>query len=98
MQIWKSECPYPGTQAYIQLPKNAEIVRVDNGYFWYKVSVGSEMVKRDFATIATGESYNDEEWEYLGTWDIADNTLVWHLLGERLRADRYDNRVRIINT
>ena len=76
-QIWKYT-----VENIIEIPKGAEVLTVQmqgpfNPCIWVKVDPENELEKRQFVVIGTGQSFDDTNYEYIGTYQ--DGPLVWHL-------------------
>jgi hypothetical protein len=41
-----------------------------------------DVIERKFMVVATGEAFDSEDWEYLGTFLIDDGSLVFHVYKE----------------
>ena len=76
-QIWKYT-----VDNIIEIPKGAEVltVQIQNAFnpcIWVKVNPENELEKRQFAVIGTGQSFDDTNYKYIGTYQ--DAPFVWHL-------------------
>ena len=78
-QIWK----YKLSESAIEMPIDAEILSVqlqnDVPHIWAMVSPQNELEKRKFAIVGTGQSFDDTNMKYIGTYQ--DGPFVWHLFG-----------------
>jgi hypothetical protein len=78
-QIWK----YKLSESAIEMPIDAEILSVqlqnDVPHIWAMVSPQTELEKRKFAIVGTGQSFDDTNMKYIGTYQ--DGPFVWHLFG-----------------
>ncbi|MFA5376381.1 MAG: hypothetical protein WC455_11605 [Dehalococcoidia bacterium] len=67
----------------LQLPADAEIlsVQVQRGIpcIWALVRVGNPLTIRHFRMVGTGYPITDGDLHYIGTVQVADETLVFHL-------------------
>lgn len=77
--IWK----FPlGPRITLQLPKYAQILTVQSqgntGYLWVLLDPDELPIERTFHTFATGESIGNEPMHYIGTFQLANGTLVFH--------------------
>jgi hypothetical protein len=76
-QIWKYT-----VDNIIEMPKGAEVLTVQiqsafNPCIWVKVDPKNELEKRQFVVIGTGQSFDDTDHKYVGTYQ--DAPFVWHL-------------------
>ena len=83
MYIWKYEVPIQDFFE-IEMPKDSEVlcVQMQRGKpcIWVRVvDPGSLPVKKSFAIVGTGNSFNDNEYFYVGSFQQLDGYLVWHL-------------------
>jgi hypothetical protein len=78
-QIWK----YKLSESGIEMPIDAEILSVqlqnDIPHIWAMVSPQNELEKRKFVIVGTGQSFDDTNMKYIGTYQ--DGPFVWHLFG-----------------
>ncbi len=86
-QIWKYK-----VENIIEMPKEAEIlsVQIQNGQMfnaciWAKVNPENELEKRQFVVIGTGHTFDDTNYEYIGTYQ--DGPFVWHLFEVKTNLD-----------
>lgn len=82
--IWKYGL-VPGRNA-IYMPEHAELlfVRTQLGdpHVWAKVDTNADKVTRYVRVLATGEEFDDRGLRYIGTFFIADGSLVFHAFEE----------------
>ena len=84
MVIWKYEIPV-NDFFEISMPKGADVLCVqmqgETPCIWVKIYEGIEegVEKREFAIVGTGQSFNDYEYYYVGTFQNYAGMLVWHL-------------------
>ena len=78
-QIWKFK-----VENFIEMPKGAEILTVQiqdgqmfNACIWAKVNPENELEKRHFIVVGTGQGFQDDNTNYIGTYQ--DGPFVWHL-------------------
>ena len=86
-EIWKYK-----VENIIEMPKEAEIlsVQIQNGQMfnaciWVKVNPKNELEKRQFVVIGTGHSFDDTNYEYIGTYQ--DGPFVWHCFEVKKHLD-----------
>jgi len=80
--IWKFELQNNDFQA-IEMPKDAEILSIqpqnNKVCIWAKVDPDNEKESRAFQIIGTGNPVSDKPKKYLGTFQIYEGQLVFHL-------------------
>lgn len=85
--IYKYRVPVNDETHIVDLPRSAEIVRVasqhndaGNVFFWAVVDLSvSGTQRRYMKVVGTGHIWPDGA-QYVGSADISNGTLVWHLL------------------
>ena len=82
MYIWKYEVPMQDFFE-IEMPKDSEVlcVQMQRGKpcIWVRVVDPKSVVeKKVFAIIGTNQYFNDNEYFYVGTFQLGE-ILVWHL-------------------
>jgi hypothetical protein len=86
MVIWKYKIPIRDLFE-IEMPKDAGVLCVqmqgDTPCIWVRVGDKEPLEKRAFAIVGTGQSFNDDEYFYVETFQQYGGQLVWHLF-ERL--------------
>ena len=65
-----------GNSYIVELPRSAEIVKVEKDYFWAEVYTESDIVECRFQVVPTGGAV-PRDADYRGTW--FDGPFVWHL-------------------
>lgn len=68
----------------IEFPKGAELISAqaigEDLFIWAKVDPEQHMEKREIRVIGTGHQvYDDEKLRHLGTTQMFDGTLIWHI-------------------
>ena len=60
-------------------------VAVQNGQItlWIEVDPGDGLLETDFKVVATGEAYNGDVWEHVGTVLMLEGSYVWHIMKAR---------------
>lgn len=80
--IFKYELKVTDTQT-IEMPAQAQILCVQSqngkGQIWAKVNTLNEPVPRTFHTFGTGHELTGDTCCYIGTYQIANGVLVWHV-------------------
>ena len=81
-QIWKYTMALGSTE--LELPMGAEIVHVasqhDTPCIWVLVDINAEKEIRTFEWYGTGQSiFTPDNRNYVGTIQLAEGTLVYHL-------------------
>lgn len=75
-QIWKFRL-----NTTIQMPMDAQILTVQKQdgepTIWAMVNTENELETRNFTIIGTGNSFDDKDIKYIGTFQ--DSPFVWHL-------------------
>jgi len=78
--IWKFELPIEGT---IEMPIGAEILGVqvqrDEPRLWAMVDPSAPKEKRQFKIYGTGHTMPDNPGKYVGTFQIAEGTFIFHV-------------------
>lgn len=81
-QIWKFNLTV-NSNFEIEMPKGAQILSVQSqnnrGVMWALCDTQAEKEKRAFQIYGTGHNMPSEGIVYVGTFQQADQTLVWHL-------------------
>jgi hypothetical protein len=82
--VWKFEVPFPGTDVFeIEIPKGAKILTVQlqdgSPKIWVLVDTFNVDVSRKFKVVGTGYKIRDKIIEYIGTFQIVEYGLVYHL-------------------
>jgi hypothetical protein len=76
-QIWKYRLREQG----IEMPMDAKVLSVqlqdDIPHIWAMVNPHRERELRNFVIIGTGQSFDDTNMKYIGTYQH--NPFVWHL-------------------
>jgi hypothetical protein len=76
-QIWKFEIK----EGSIRMPIGAKILSVqsqrERGMIWALVDPNAEDEPRSFAVVGTGESFDETNMTYIGTYQ--ESPFVWHL-------------------
>lgn len=80
--IWKSELGLTGN-AVIQMPVGAELldVQTQSGMpcLWFKCEPNLDKESRAFSYYGTGHNLPDNEGEYVGTFQMANGEMIFHL-------------------
>lgn len=80
--IWKFPLAVKGRQD-VEMPKGAEILCADKQgevlCLWAIVDTEAEMEERLIAVVATGQEMGIDYLKYIGTAQIANGALVWHV-------------------
>ncbi|MCP6727329.1 MAG: hypothetical protein KJI69_04970 [Patescibacteria group bacterium] len=67
----------------LELPKGYKILTVQmqgqEAFMWVVVNPENETEKVKFITRGTGHIYEPEMQEYIGTFQMANGALIWHL-------------------
>ena len=69
----------------LELPERAKILTFqaqnDEGFIWAIIDIGDRIIKVKFRMFGTGHPIREEidELEYIGTIQIYNGGLVWHL-------------------
>jgi len=75
-QIWKFRL-----NTTIQMPMDAQILTVQKQdgepTIWAMVNTENELETRNFTMVGTGNSFDDKDMKYIGTFQ--DSPFVWHL-------------------
>jgi len=83
--IWKFPIDLLDRQE-ISLPSDARIlcVQTQSGlpFMWAKVDTEAQKEKRTFRLIGTGHPIEDDSLSYIGTFQIYNGSLVFHLFEE----------------
>ena len=83
--IWKFEIPVKD-ELDIMMPEGAEILafqsQKDKLYIWAIVELEVNFKARRFYVIGTGHEFEEVPGRYIGTAQIFDGGLVWHLFEE----------------
>ena len=73
----------------VMMPKNAEILCTGLQYkkmcLWALVDPKAEMEKRRIIVKGTGHSIDEENMKYIGTNQMMDGLLVWHIFEDVLK-------------
>jgi len=94
MVIWKYEIPIRDLFE-IEMPDSAEVLCVqmqkETPCIWVMIPEKLEKnTKRSFAIVGTGQSFNDANYFYVGTFQQYKGELIWHLF------ERFSDRVEQI--
>ena len=88
MKIWKWSLKITDTQT-IEMPHGAKILCVQtqrgDPQLWALVNEGGNLEQRIFATYGTGHTVPDSPGEYVGTYQVVGDQLVFHVF-ENLRS------------
>lgn len=80
--VWKYPLAESGRQ-HIQIPKEGKILTVqvqhDKPYLWIEVDTTKQTEARIFQTFGTGHPLPEYPGHYLGTFQIYNGTLVFHV-------------------
>jgi len=80
--IWKFKVESCGRFS-LMMPENSEIltVQVQNGspYLWAKVQKAAPLASYEFKVYSTGQQQEKIEGSYIGTFQLLDGSLVFHL-------------------
>lgn len=80
--IWKYALEIGDTNL-IQMPEGAEALTVQTQHgslcLWAKVNPDVELEDRLFVIHGTGHAIKDAQETYIGTAQMADGALVWHV-------------------
>ncbi len=80
-QIWKY--PVVGPQFMLRMPDGARVLSIQNQQgspqMWVLVDPDSPGVHREFLFYGTGHTMPDDPGEFIGTFQVADGDLVFHL-------------------
>ena len=80
--IFKYDLAVIGRQTIV-MPKGSEIlcIKTQNGEpkMWVLVETGVEDVQRVFDTFGTGHQCNASIGQYIDSYLVADDALVWHV-------------------
>jgi len=81
-RIWKFTFE-PTDNIEIEMPKNAEILTVqtqcEQSCIWALVNPKEEKEIRKFRLVGTGHIINDNLGKYIGTFQIMNGQLIFHL-------------------
>lgn len=70
-------------QQEIEIPEGGKILTVQKqhemAFIWVLVDPENKPEKRVFVVVGTGSSFNRYGYDYIGTYQMADGALVWHL-------------------
>ncbi len=85
MQVWKYTID--ATDSFkLSMPEDAEVlsVQVQNGgiCMWAKVNPNNLLMPRCFCLRGTGHDFTGKEGRFVGTFQLAAGTLVFHLFEE----------------
>lgn len=85
--IWKTDLEVVGLQT-LSLPVGAEILSVQAQYdmprIWYECNPAVRKENRTFHTFGTGASVpENKHLDYLGTYQVHDGDMVFHVYEER---------------
>ena len=82
MKIWKYEIPASGA-GILEIPEGAKLldVQVQGGVpcVWALVNPAAPAVGREFSTYETGQLLPDDTGDYLATYQIPEEDLVFHV-------------------
>ena len=83
MRVWKYELKVTDLQT-LSMPKGAKVLTVQSQYntpqLWALVDEKAPVSARTFATYGTGNPMPDNDpGEYVGTYQIVDGALVFHV-------------------
>jgi hypothetical protein len=80
--IWKFELEIKDTQ-FISMPKGAEIlcvqIQIGNPCMWALVDPDAEKQDIEFSTYGTGRAVDSRPKTYVGTYQIINRMLVFHV-------------------
>jgi len=80
--IWKFEIPVEG-EFDVMMPEGAEILsfctQKNKLYIWAIIELGTKFAARRFRLVGTGFKFSERPGRYVGTAQIFDGDLVWHL-------------------
>lgn len=80
--IWKFPLTAINYQT-LEIPKDAEVltIQAQNGEpcLWARVDSDAAIVKRSIAIHGTGHSLPDTKGDYLGTYQMAQSALIFHV-------------------
>lgn len=80
--IWKFETSVE-SELEVMMPKGAEILAFDaqrdKPVIWAIIELGATMEARRFRLVGTGHKFENIPGKYIGTAQIFDGDLVWHL-------------------
>lgn len=87
-QVWKFDVQ-PG-EFIVEMPRGAHVLTVQVQHeaprMWALVDPGEPTEKRRFVVVGTGHTVVNAEWvKYVGTFQVRDGTLVFHLF-ERVKG------------
>jgi len=67
----------------LELPRGAKVLTVQlqfgNPQMWVSLNPDAKKEKRLFITVATGQRITEKNLTYIGTFQIMNGTLIWHL-------------------
>ena len=76
--IWKYKIDVVDGPQIIDIPIDADIVKIEGGFFWAIVDTEIELEERIFFVHGTGHEITDSRCKYyIGTW--FEGPFVWHL-------------------
>jgi hypothetical protein len=74
-------------EAGIQIPTGAQVLAVqvqnENPYIWALVETDAPPIIRRFCIRGTGHTFKGNEGKYIGTFQLYDGNLVFHVFEER---------------
>ena len=79
--IWKYTLEDPNQK--IDMPKDAKILTVQEQHglpcIWAEVDKDAPLEERTFVVVGTGHDIDFSNGEYIGTYLICNDNLVWHV-------------------
>lgn len=105
--IWKFPIPYSLNSMGIQfndvfaieMPKDATVltaqVQGEHAFIWAMVDPKASVERRKFAMVGTGREIPQraEQWRYIGTFQLHEGGLVFHIFAEPSFSEAYSRGV-----
>lgn len=90
--VWKTPLEWPADEQKVRLPAGAQLLTVqvqgptDNARaaqpcLWARVNPGAALTDYLITTCGTGHALDDHAGAYLGTFQLAGGSLVFHAFG-----------------
>ena len=85
MKVWKYQLQIED-KFMIRMPSGAQILRFDiqtgTPVIWVAVDDIEPLVERHFILVGTGHYFDAHDLLYMGTIQMNEGTLIWHLFEE----------------
>lgn len=79
--VWKVQLNRGSGTTFLEIPRTAELLtlQVQHDYptIWFVCSDTKNLAPRKFITVVTGETFECENWSYVGTYQRED--YVYHV-------------------